>query len=91
MEEQRSASRLLPYAKTSDALKAEYLPVGDGDNGYEHYYKWSYLTDERILDPEAPESLMYEVDFIAGKQTLAAGEVAKGEEQTCTHEHDPSD
>ena len=53
-------------------LKAGYLPVGDGDSGYEHYYKWSYLTDERVLDPAAPESLMYEVDFITGKRTLAA-------------------
>lgn len=60
------------FAETKAALKEGYLPVGDGDSGYEHYYKWSYLKDERVLDPEAPESLMYEVDFITGKRTLAA-------------------
>ena len=63
---------LVRFAETSDALKAGYLPVGDGDSGYEHYYKWSYLKDDRVLDPQAPESLMYEVDFFTGERTLAA-------------------
>lgn len=63
---------LVRFAETSDALKAGYLPVGDADSGYEHFYKWSYLKDDRVLDPQAPESLMYEVDFITGKRTLAA-------------------
>lgn len=60
------------FADTKDALSEGYLPVGDADSGYEHFYKWSYLTDDRVLDPQAPESLMYEVDFITGKRTLAA-------------------
>lgn len=63
---------LVRFAETSEALKEGYLPVGDADSGYEHYYKWSYLKDDRVLDPEAPESLMYEVDFITGKRKLAA-------------------
>ena len=60
------------FAKTNDAMDEGYVSVGDSDSGYEHYYNWSYLKDDRVLDPTAPESLMYEVDFITGKRTLAA-------------------
>ena len=28
-------------------------------NDENHYYKWEYITDDRILDPERPEYLMY--------------------------------
>ncbi len=47
-------------------------------NDENHYYKWEYVTDDRVLDPEYPEYLMfYETDegqvlagfmFVTGEQ-----------------------
>jgi len=39
-----------------------YVSIGDASTGYEHYINYSYIGDDRFLDPEAPESLVYRVD-----------------------------
>ena len=58
----QSAQRDLPkYAKTSAATADGYLSIGDGLTGFEHFIKYSLLTDGRVLDTTAPESLVYEV------------------------------
>jgi hypothetical protein len=58
----QSAQRDLPkYAKTSAATADGYLSIGDGLTGFEHFIKYSLLTDGRVLDTNAPESLVYEV------------------------------
>ena len=58
----QAAQRDLPkYAKTSAATADGYLSIGDGLTGFEHFIKYSLLTDGRVLDTTAPESLVYEV------------------------------
>ena len=67
----QSAQRDLPkYAKTSAATADGYLSIGDGATGFEHFIKYSLLTDGRVLDTTAPESLVYEVK--GGVKTLVS-------------------
>lgn len=67
----QSAQRDLPkYAKTSAAMADGYLSIGDGLTGFEHFIKYSLLTDGRVLDTTAPESLVYEVN--GGVKTLVS-------------------
>jgi hypothetical protein len=67
----QSAQRdLSKYAKTSAATADGYLSIGDGLTGFEHFIKYSLLTDGRVLDTTAPESLVYEVK--GGVKTLVS-------------------
>jgi hypothetical protein len=67
----QSAQRDLPkYAKTSAATADGYVSIGDGLTGFEHFIKYSLLSDGRVLDTTAPESLVYEVK--GGVKTLVS-------------------
>ena len=67
----QSAQRDLPkYAKTSTATADGYVSIGDGLTGFEHFIKYSLLSDGRVLDTNAPESLVYEVK--GGVKTLVS-------------------
>lgn len=39
-----------------------FRSIGDASTGYEHFINVGYITDDRFLDPTAPESLVYRVD-----------------------------
>ncbi len=57
----------------SDPATAEadgYRTIGDSITGDEHYVNWSYVNDGNILDPNKPESLVYEMK--SNKKTLVA-------------------
>jgi hypothetical protein len=57
----------------SDPAAAEakgYRTIGDSITGDEHYVNWSYVNDSSILDPNKPESLVYEMKD--NKKTLVA-------------------
>jgi hypothetical protein len=77
-EEQHRAEQLLrdtivdlrKFTYPSDAMAAGYRTIGDAATGDEHYVNWSTVDDGRILDPERPESLVYENR--GGKQQIAA-------------------
>ncbi len=58
------------YSDPAVAEAAGYRSIGDALTGDEHYVKWSYVNDGRILDPRRPESLVYETR--GGKETLVA-------------------
>lgn len=69
-EEQLRAARALidetaaattGYADVNAATAAGYRSIGDGAGGYEHFVNPAFLADGTILDPERPESLVYEV------------------------------
>ncbi|HET9728088.1 MAG TPA: hypothetical protein VFR41_01640, partial [Acidimicrobiia bacterium] len=47
-----------------------YRSIGDSITGDEHYVNWSLVDDGKILDPTAPESLVY--DTRSGKPVLEA-------------------
>lgn len=67
----RDTLRDLPhYANSSTAYTDGYRSIGDKFTGDEHYVKWAYLADGRILDSKHPESLVYEMRN--GKETLVA-------------------
>jgi hypothetical protein len=59
------ASTLLVLPQFADVTKAEALgftSIGDGASGYEHYVNFAFLRDDAFLDPNRPESLVYQVD-----------------------------
>jgi hypothetical protein len=39
-----------------------YRSIGDSRTGFEHYINFTLLGDDKVLDPTAPESLVYQVD-----------------------------
>ena len=66
--------RLPQWADPTTAEAAGFRSIGDGVTGYEHYINWSYIDDDTILDPDHPESLVYQV-HPNGTKTLAVGDV----------------
>jgi len=53
--------RLPKFADPAVAEAAGYRSIGDGLTGHEHYINWSLINDDVVLDPDQPESLVYEV------------------------------
>ena len=48
------------YESPAEAYAAGYRSIGDSATGDEHYVNWSYVNDGHILDPQRPESIVYE-------------------------------
>ena len=48
------------FADPAHAEDVGFRSIGDGFTGHEHLINWSYLTDGRTLDPNYPESLVYD-------------------------------
>ncbi|HEX6418433.1 MAG TPA: hypothetical protein VFZ77_08045 [Acidimicrobiales bacterium] len=79
-EQQREAEDLvtitlqkLPqFADPDHAYALGYRSIRDAATGYEHFMKWDLIDDGRMLDPDRPESLVYEVDRATGEKRLAA-------------------
>jgi hypothetical protein len=69
------AVTLLRLPKFADPAVAEangYRSIGDGITGYEHYVNQALFDDGRILDPDYPESVVYQRDPNGGKKLVAA-------------------
>jgi hypothetical protein len=49
-----------------------YHSIGDSSSGYEHFVNWGLISDGRVLDPDYPESLVFQVDPTTGERTLSA-------------------
>lgn len=62
--------RLPKYADPAVAKASGFHSIGDGSTGHEHYVNWDHIDDGRILDPDYPESLVYETRD--GEKTLVA-------------------
>ncbi len=60
--------RLPQWSDPATAEAAGFKSIGDGFTGFEHFINWSYIGDDKILDPDHPESLVYRVKD--GKRTL---------------------
>lgn len=79
-EEQREAEELvtvtlqkLPQFDDIPTIEAMgYRSIGDAASGYEHFEKWDLIHDGRVLDPDYPESLVFEVNRETGEKRLAA-------------------
>jgi len=48
-----------------------YYSIGDGGTGTEHWVNWASIDDEYILDPDHPETLVFDVKG-PNEKTLAA-------------------
>jgi hypothetical protein len=78
-EERAAADQLLQDTKTgfwqwTDEQRvhdAGFRSIGDGITGTEHLVNWNWINDDVVLDPDHPESLVYNV-APDGKRTLAA-------------------
>ena len=77
-EQQAAAENLLAatvyylpqFADPAVAESLGWKSIGDGATGEEHFVNPATFSDGKILDPTAPESLVY--DVVNGKRTLAA-------------------
>jgi hypothetical protein len=68
-----STVRDLPqWADPASAERAGFRSIGDALSGHEHYIQWDWIDDDVWLDPDAPESLVYERGADGTKQLVAA-------------------
>jgi hypothetical protein len=54
-------ARLPRFADPATAEALGYHSIGDGITGFEHYVNWALIDDDKILDPDYPESLVYQI------------------------------
>jgi hypothetical protein len=69
------AITLLRLPKFSDPAVAESLgwkSIGDGLTGVEHYINWELINDDDYLNPDMPESLVYDVSGGNGSKKLVS-------------------
>jgi hypothetical protein len=74
------ASTLRDLPQFADVTKIGALgfaSIGDAASGFEHYVNSAYLRDDAFLDPNRPESLVYQVD--GDKRTLVAAMFASSD------------
>ena len=64
--------RLPQWADPAVAEAAGFHSIGDGDGGHEHYVNWDWIDDDVWLDPDAPESLVYEPQPDGSKKLVSA-------------------
>jgi hypothetical protein len=64
--------RELPqWADPAYAESKGFRSIGDGGTGVEHFINTEYQTDEHLLDPDFPESLVYSTEG-GGRRLVAA-------------------
>jgi hypothetical protein len=69
------ATTLVRLPKWSDYQVAEafgFRSIGDGGTGHEHFIQWDWIDDDVILDPDRPESLVFEPQPDGSKKLVAA-------------------
>ncbi len=69
------ATTLVQLPQWSDYRVAEafgFRSIGDGGTGHEHFVQWDWINDDVILDPDQPESLVYEPQPDGSKKLVSA-------------------
>lgn len=65
--------RDLPQWADLDVVEAAgFRSIGDGATGHEHYIQWDWIDDDVILDPDFPESLVFEPQPDGSKKLVSA-------------------
>ena len=64
--------RLPQWADPAVAEAAGFHSIGDDDGGHEHYVNWDWIDDDVSLDPDAPESLVYQPQPDGSKKLVSA-------------------
>ncbi|QQS24393.1 MAG: hypothetical protein IPM43_13420 [Actinomycetota bacterium] len=49
-----------------------YRSIGDASTGFEHFINREMINDDKLLDPTAPESLVFQVDAASGEKSLVS-------------------
>lgn len=65
-----SLTHLPKYADPATAEAAGFRSIRDGSTGYEHYVNRAFMSDGQVLDPDRPESLVYQ--NVGGRKQLVA-------------------
>jgi hypothetical protein len=60
------------WADLSVVDAAGFRSIGDGASGHEHYIQWDWIDDDIILDPDHPESLVFEPQPDGSKKLVSA-------------------
>jgi hypothetical protein len=60
------------WADPAVAEAAGFRSIGDGLTGHEHYVQWDWIDDDVWLDPDFPESLVFEPQPDGTKQLVSA-------------------
>jgi hypothetical protein len=63
---------LAAYVDVNAAVAAGYRSIGDGRSGYEHFVHAAHVLDDTVLDPSAPESLVYRLEADGAKTLTTA-------------------
>jgi hypothetical protein len=60
------------WSDVAVAEAAGFRSIGDGALGHEHYLQWDWIDDDVWLDPDFPESLVYEPQPDGSKKLVSA-------------------
>lgn len=77
----RTRTVLPKFATTEIAIANGYTSIQDSSTGVEHYVNWTYINDEHELNPEYPESLVFQVGP-NGQRTLVSAMYMLGDSYT---------
>ena len=64
--------RLPKWADYHTAEAAGFHSIGDGLTGFEHFINWKWINDKVWMDPDHPESLVYQVSADGSKKLVSA-------------------
>jgi hypothetical protein len=67
----RTIEDLPQFADPATLPARGWYPIGDAITGFEHYINWPLIDDGDILNPEKPESIVFQVGP-GGQRTLVA-------------------
>ena len=62
--------RLPQWADYKTAEAAGFHSIGDGITGFEHFINWGWIDDNVTLDPDHPESLVYQPQADGSKKLV---------------------
>lgn len=77
----RTRTVLPKFATTDIAIANGFSSIQDSSTGVEHYVNWSYINDEHELNPDYPESLVFQVGP-NGQRTLVSAMYMLGDSYT---------
>jgi hypothetical protein len=64
--------RLPQWSDYHTAEAAGFHSIGDGLTGFEHFINWEWINDDVTLDPDHPESLVYQPQPDGTKKLVSA-------------------
>jgi hypothetical protein len=67
---ERTLDRLPQFEDISTLNAKGFYSIGDASTGSEHYINWANVNDDKVLDPDYPESLVISHD--RGREKLVA-------------------